>query len=100
MFFVLSDSSLVGIYLGVVREDCDDLSANNLFAALAITYSICAFHLRSSLIITPKSLYVPTRSTYLYPTHIGRNKVTEFVIKFMYISLHFFGFSFILCSIQ
>ena len=22
MFFVLSDSSLVGIYLGVVREDC------------------------------------------------------------------------------
>ena len=24
MFFVLSDSSLVGIYLGVIREDCDD----------------------------------------------------------------------------
>ena len=23
MFFVLSDSSLVGIYLGVVREDCE-----------------------------------------------------------------------------
>ena len=60
-----------------------------LFAALAITYSTCAFHLRSSLIITPKSLYVPTHSTSLYPTHIGRNEVTEFVIKFMYISLHF-----------
>ena len=45
--------------------------------------------LRSSLIITPKSLYVPTRSTSLYPTHIGRNEVTEFVIKFVYISLHF-----------
>ena len=85
---------------GITPARFSNLSANNLFAALAIIYSTCAFHLRSSLIITPRSLYVPTRSTSLYPTHIGRNEVMELVIKSMNISLHFFGFNFILCSIQ
>ena len=37
-------------------------------------------------------LYVPTRSTSLYATLTGRNAVTEFFIKFMYVSLHFCGF--------
>ena len=81
-------------YPAIPVQHTNNLSANNLFAALAITYSTCAFHFRSSLIITPKSLCVPTRSTSLYPTHIGRNEVTEFVIKFMYISLHFFWIQF------
>ena len=84
--------------LGITPARFSNLSAYNLFTVLAITYSTCAFHFRSSLIITSRSLYVVTRSTYtLYPTLTGRNAVTEFFIKLMHISLHFWKFFFRFC---
>ena len=60
----------------------NNLRAYNLLAALAITYSTWAFHLRSSLIITPKSLYDPTRSTsWFYMASNYANSLLVFTLR-------------------
>ena len=60
----------------------NNLRAYNLLAALAMTYSTWAFHLTSSLIITPKSLYDPTRSTsWFYMASNYANSLLVFTLR-------------------
>jgi hypothetical protein len=62
-------------------------------------YSVWGFHFRSLLKMTPKDLYVITRSVILLPIWIGRSKKLGLCRKFISISLHFLGLSFMLCSL-
>ena len=67
---------------GMTPARFNNLRAYNLLAALAITYSTWAFHLRSSLIITPKSLYDPTRSTsWFYMASNHANLLLVFTLR-------------------
>ena len=79
---VLYQVNTLSMSSGMTPASFNDLRAYNLSAALAITYSTWAFHLRSSLIITPKSLYDPTRSTsWFYMASNYANSLLVFTLR-------------------
>ena len=75
------------------------LKGYSFLLAFLTMYSIWGFHFRSLLKMTPKDLYVITRSIILLPIWIGRSKKMGLCRKFISISLHFLGLSFMLCSL-
>ena len=71
MFFVLSDSSLVGIYVGVVREDCEiDLHIFHGHLHIVVKNTAQFSRFTKILINWATALKLVNRSTDIFPTDI------------------------------